>query len=434
MNRRKIALIFLPMFLLILILSPWATAPAPSVESIARPVRTEPEPSRPPAAVEKEPVRLTVAAALDEPEFEELQRMAESLALELPDIRADLVRTDPASAAGEFSRAAKLGEPADILLMDSARVKSFAVSGYLAPADGVFTGDVLAEPLEAVSAPLKWNGYLWGAPRDFDPYVLVWNPDVLKALLGENASPPQTLAEWTDLAVKSRTSPQPAHWLAIDGRDPLALLFWVEAAAGQRTDTLWNGKGANPWSGTAFGEALALLERERAGAAFPQESGGIEDRLLTGEAAGVVLPYSEARKLASHAGTALTIDRSAWKLPYVWSRGTSFAISSRTKEVDAARKWIAAMAGEEPQEANWETFGKLPVSRSFYQSGGLSSLFPGGGSASFPFQPPAEFDPGLPERLDRLRGLWQEFADGAIGTDEWVRRWSGLSADLQFHG
>jgi ABC-type glycerol-3-phosphate transport system substrate-binding protein len=436
-NRRKIALIFLPLFLLILILSPWASAPAPTVETAARPVRSESAPPRPPA--DEDPVTLSVAAALDEAEYVSLERMAESLAVELPNVRTNLVRVDPETAVSTFSRALRLGDSADILLMDSAWVRTFAVSGYLAPADGVYSGDPLSEPVDAVSAPLKWNGYWWGAPRDYDPYVLLWNADGLKALQGEGDLP-RNLAEWTELAAESRTADYTVHWLALDTQDPLALLFWLEAAAGQRTDTLWEAKSGDPWSGTPAGEALALLDRERAGVLFAESSAAVRDALLNGQAAGAVLPYSEARRLASlpassdNANAALTMDRSAWKLPYVWFRGTSYAITSAAREEEAARRWIAAMTSAERQEENWESFGKLPVSKSFYQGGDLLSLLPGGGSsASFPFQPPVDFDPGLPERLERLTGLWREFAFGSIDAEEWVRRWSGLSADLELH-
>ncbi|WP_164472623.1 extracellular solute-binding protein [Cohnella candidum] len=435
MARRKIALIFLPLFLFALILSPWASAPVPEASSPPRPAAGQTEEPALPAIAEEEPVRLRVAAALNEEEFEYFRKTIERQSYQLPDVTVELERTPPEEAFAAFGQASRIGEAADVMLVDNEWVKTFASSGYLMPADGAFVGEALAEQFDAVAAPLKWNGYIWAVPRDFDPYVLVWNLAALRTVTGESATPPQDLAQWSDLAAKSRALQDPVRWLAIDGGDPFALLAWVQAVSGQRTDTLWSENG-NPWSGTPRGEAMALLEREREGAAFGNGSRAIAETLAAGSVVSAILPYSVARKLTSEregAGSViLQMDRAAWKQPYAWPRGRSFVISSRTKAEDAARRWIAAMTDASVQTDNLSTNGKLPVYRSAYRSGSsVSSLFPGNSSSSFPYRSPVDFGPELPARLQELQKLWREFTSGTIGLEQWIGRWREASADFQ---
>lgn len=436
MARRKIVLIFVFMILFVLVLSPWASAPSPSLSSMpAAPRKTQPEDgvARPPAAAE-ELVRLKASVAMDETEFAYFRQTVEEQSLLLPDISLDLVRVEPEEAGAVFLNASGIGEPPDVMLMENERVLSFAVSGYLAPVGGAFSGEALPEPFDALAAPLKWNGYIWGVPKDFDPYVIVWNTDVLGAVRGNDAPPPGRLAEWAELASLSRSQATPVSWLAVDGEDPTALLSWVQAATGERTDTLWSEED-DPWSGTPLGEAIALLDRERAGIAFGGGPREIGDALAEGRAAAAVVPHSEAERLVKELdGVQLAIDRSAWKLPFLWPRGRSFVISSRSEVQDAANRWIAAMTRDSLLQDNRDRFGKLPARRSLYPEGGSSSdLFPGGESAAFPFQPPADFGPDLAARLDGLARLWGDFAAGTAGLDEWSLRWTDLSADSELY-
>jgi len=89
------------------------------------------------------------------------------------------------------------------------------------------------------------------------------------------------------------------------------------------------------------------------------------------------------------------------------------------------------------QQQNYALFGKLPVYRSLYSDKdiyGLSALFPSGGgaTAAFPYRSPSEEGPDLPERLQRIGGLWREFASGTIGVAAWPERWAHVLADAEF--
>jgi ABC-type glycerol-3-phosphate transport system substrate-binding protein len=435
-NRRKSALLFLLLFLTILILTPWASAPSPAKPS-------DPKPDHGPAAavvpeVEAKVLHIKVAAALNVAEFQFLESENRRLADRLPDIAAELVRVPPASAYDEFRHTLQLGEAADVMLLENEWVKQFAASGYLLPADSAFVGEALAEQFDALSSPVKWNDYLWAVPRDFDPYVMVWNVSVLHALLGDTAVTPLGPAQWAVLAQKNRESGQNLSWLTIDGRDAMALLAWLETVSGERTDTLWNDT-AKTWTGTGKGQALALLDAERPGVSFAQGSSEAALHIAAGKSAAAVLPYSEALKLTvpspNPGAMNLVMDVSAWSLPYHWPRGRSYAVASRTAEPDAARRWIALMTEAEVQQANELAFGKLPVYRSLYgNDSSLASLFPGGGASAFPHSASEEYGPELPIRLERLGRLWREWVDGRVTLQEWVRLWpETASSDFELH-
>ena len=439
MVRRKIALVSMLLFLMVLLLSPWASAPTPSSPASAddpdelQTLTLSPDVSEP-ADRPLAPVDLRVAAALKSSEFESLRRQSEKQAYQFRDIRVSFVRIDPAAAYSAYANASRVGEAADVMLMDNEWVKTFAVSGFLSPADSAFAGDALSEQFDALVSPLRWNGYMWGVPRDFDPYVLLWNLDALRTIAGDSeASPPDQLAQWQELAAASQALESPLNWLAIGGSDPLALLYWVQAVTGE-TPELFRGDG-NSWRDTPVGEALALLDLARSGVVFGRDLPEVVGALTSGDAAAAIVPYSEARKLADgRLPDVLLADLSAWKQAYVWPRGRSFVISSRTKADDAARRWIAAITEPDVQRDQLQDTGKLPVYQSLYREMDdreLAALLSSGDAGAFPRSPLPDFGPDLPARLADLGGLWQDFAAGAMDAKSWVEQTAKLSTDAK---
>lgn len=440
--RRKVALVFLLLFLMVLLLSPWASAPMPSAPAagVQQPGQATLDLSAGLNDRDDRPSRqvdLQVAAALEPAEFETLREQNERQSYLFRDIRVSFVRIDPAAAFSAYVNASRVGLAADVMLMDNEWVKTFAVSGYLAPADSAFAGDALSEQFDAISSPLRWNGYIWGVPRDYDPYVLVWHRDALHAWTGdERSEPPREWTEWQALASADRTQQAPQmHWLAISASDPIALLYWVQAATGEPAGAFREDGGA--WRDTAAGQALALLDGARSGVAFGTDPAEVASLLLSGRTVAAIMPYSQARELTggrSSNGQALSVDLSAWKQPYVWPRGRSFTISSRAAEDDAARRWIAAMTGEAVQRDNLLQAGKLPVYRSLYRDigdRGIADMALAEDTGAFPRGPLPEFGPDLPARLAGLRGLWEQFAAGTLNAQAWLERTSEASPDAK---
>ncbi|WP_239617386.1 ABC transporter substrate-binding protein [Cohnella mopanensis] len=427
MARSKSALVFLLLCIMVLILSPWADAPTSTAPIAVVPDNIEPSTYVAPV-LDLEISELTIEVAMEEREFEELVAQNEEFTLIHPDIHIELRRLDPEQAYSTYTQSSQLEEAADIMLVSNEWVIQFASSGYLLPADSAFAGKALAEQFDALTAPLKWNGILWGVPRDMDPFVLVWNQDLLNEWLGTNVAFPLTLEQWSALADKSAQSEDIVSWLAIDGTDPLALMAWLENASSQRSDGIWTADN-DPWSGTLFEQALLLLERSRPNVQFIESTQEAARALNDRTALAAIMPYSEAATLVEQPRSApepkLVIDHHSWKLPFVWPRGSCFVISSNTKSEEAASAWISEMTKDQMQLRIMEEEGKLPVYRSLYDSDRkLSNLIPGRTGQGFPNQSPLYSGPEMSARLEYLRNLWTRFALGSLSLEEWKQEWS----------
>ncbi|QTH46115.1 extracellular solute-binding protein [Cohnella sp. LGH] len=433
MARWRLALVFLVLGTMVVLLSPWADAPSPSsVPAVVQPsevkVVQEPEEA-------KEASKLTIEVALEEQEFRALTNLNDDFTFRHPDIEVELRRISPERAYEAYWRSSELEEAADVMLFLNEWVAEFASSGYLLPVDA----KALGEQFEALSGSLRWNEYLWGVPRDMDPYVLVWNLDLLHAWLGAEADFPLSEEQWTAAAEASAAAGQReeeqekaayAYWLAIDGEDPLALLAWLESYAQLRSDELWE-QGAGAWTGTARGEAMGLLEERRENVRFGRDFREAIAALRDGNTLAAVMPYSEAKEfVARHDSNGAdgkfraAIDHHFWNLPYVWPRGSSFVISSRTEAEAAANVWIADMTGEQSQMLRMEELDKLPVIRSLYDADRrLSDLLPGRKGQAFPNKAPLLYGPETVETLERFRDLWSRFSGGELGLEGWMEEW-----------
>lgn len=426
MARRKSVLVFLLFCLMVLILSPWADAPSPESPSVLVQEREV-------AAIEPETAeeisRLTIVVAMEEQDFYALSNRNDDFTFRHPDIEIELRRISPDRAYEIYRKAAELEQAPDVMLVENEWVKEFASSGFLLPADAAFAGKSMAEQFEALIGQVKWNGYHWGVPRDMDPFVLVWNEGMLRERLGDTASLPLTVEQWLAAAEAILSSEETVSWLTIDGRDPLALLAWLESATGERSDDWWEREDG-PWSDTPQRSALALLESAGSGVSFAGGAKEAIEAVKEGRSLAAVVPYSETAFLDRESGgegrTSLTVDHHSWKLPFTWPRGSSYVISSRTEAEEEASAWISEMTGEQAQLQHMEEQGKLPVYRSFYDGDRrLSNLLPGRSGQSFPNVAPKLSDPDAAERLRSVGDRLAEVVRGELTAAEWEVRWSG---------
>ncbi len=420
--RRKSALVFLLLCVMVLFLSPWADAPSSPPAVVPVPKKESLATEEP--VIAREVSHLTIDVALEEPEFHALVVRNDEFTLRHPDIKVELTRVNPKQAYRVYKNASEMDEASDIMLLSNEWVKEFASSGFLLPADAAYEGKALAEQFDAVTAPLKWNGYLWGVPRAMDPFVLVWNMDLLHQWLGENVALPLTVEQWTALAIASAQAAEPEmpSWLTIDRNDPLSLLSWLESATNERSDGIWDEE-EEPWAGTPFERALTVLDENKAYVQFVSSMEEAERLLRDGKTLSAIVPNSTAsawlKEQRSSLEPKLEIDRHSWKLPYVWTRGSSFAISSDTEAEEAAYAWISEMTDDRSQRLNREEWGILPVYRSLYDSDRtLGNLLPGRTGQTFPNQSPLYAGPELPARLEQLAVLWSRLSTGAITAEE----------------
>ncbi len=433
-TRRKYVVVLMLLMLAVLLTSPWASAPEPELEPDAAPKDRE--------AVEEEPVfaeqhaDLTVKIMQDEATFRLLERQSQVFERSHPDIRVHLERDDEADATNLPDDWHERAAGADVALVPSLWVKRMAVSGMLMPADAAFEGDALSEQFEAIAAPLKWNGYIWGVPHHLDPYVVVWNRARLSAAPRQDGSAltlPLGPEDWTALG-SEMAGEGSRPWLAIDERDPAALLTWLGAATGLRPDLLL-GDSQGAW-GTGLGAAPLDALRGTVSLRAPDGSAAFWQAMAAGQYVAAVTRLSIAEAgiagLGSAAAAGLSVDRSGWDKAYAFDGGASFVIGAGTQNESAAKTWIAAMTEAKLQLDNYDETGYLPVYRSAYADRQGMPNLTNRGAQQFPNWAP-EVGPEWPLLMKKFGLYWTDWRQGRLSLSDWPARWSGLLADLQLH-
>lgn len=422
------------LMLAVLLTSPWASAPEPDLAPDAVPEGQE--------AIEEEPVfaeqhaELNVKIIQDEETFRLLERQSAVFERSHPDIRVSLERIDPGNS-GDLPNGWREAEKiADVALVPSLWVKRMAVSGLLLPADSAFEGDALSEQFEAVAAPLKWNGYIWGVPHHIDPYVVVWNRARLSAATRQDGSAltlPLGPEDWATLGTEMANEGS-RPWLAIDERDSAALLTWLGAATGIRPDLLL-GDGNGQWGA---GPAATMLDtlRGTVGLRAPDSGAPFWEAMASGQYAAAVTRLSVAQagiaSLGADAAAGLSIDRSGWDKAYAFEGGASFVIAAGTQGESAAKTWIAAMTEAQRQLDNYDAAGYLPVYRSLYAERRNLPDLAGRGAQQFPNWAP-QVGPEWPLLMTKVGLYWTDWRQGRLALTDWPPRWSGLLADLELH-
>ncbi|MFD2333896.1 extracellular solute-binding protein [Cohnella sp. GCM10020058] len=434
MTRRKYVVVLMLLMLAVLLTSPWASAPEPDLTPDTAPEGQE--------TIEEEPVfaeehaDLAVKIIQDEDTYRLLARQSAAFERDHPDIRVNLERIDPDDAADLLDNWHTSEEGADVALIPSLWVKRLAVSGMLLPADAAFEGDALSEQFEAVAAPLKWNGYMWGVPHHMDPYVVVWNRARLSAAARQDGSVlslPLGAEDWATLGTEM-ASEGSRPWLAIDERDSAALLTWLGASTGIRPDLLL-GDSNGPWGA---GPAATMLDTLRGsiGLRVPDRGASFWQAMASGQYAAAVVRLSVAEKgiagLGADAAAGLAIDRSGWDKAYAFDGGASFVIGAGTQGESAAKSWIAAMTEAQLQLDNFDEAGYLPVYRSAYADRHTLPVLTGRGAQQYPNWAP-HAGPEWPLLMNKIAIYWADWRQGRLALADWPARWSGLLADLQLH-
>jgi len=438
-TRPKTLLVILLLGLMVLFVSPLATSPYSVSIPSAVPEEPDAVPVLTPVDTSAVPAELVVSAVIDEKGFELLQKQDEEYRRMHPELTISWNRIDPASADTEEERLA-LADQADILLVPNEWIRRLAVAGKLSPVDAAFVGEALSEQFDALISQMNWNLYLWGVPREFDPYVLVWNRNVLEAVKTETDGMelPLNPEQWQSLPQKLRDAGLVSNWLAIDRQDPFALLAWLGAVTGEREDALFEAE-EDLWGDSPLEPSLSLLAKEQAGVAWlePAKDASFWPAFAAGRYAAAIVRNSEAeralRELPEASAAALKIDRVSWNSAFVWPGGSSFALASGSANKEAALGWITEMTSEDNQWENYLATDKLPVYRSLFEGGkDVRPPVSVAVAGRFPNQTTTSTEPEVPSRASLLKSLWEEWLEGGITLPEWRDSWEdsrGLLAE-----
>jgi ABC-type glycerol-3-phosphate transport system substrate-binding protein len=387
-----------------------------------------------PASGQRYPVRdveLNVNVSLPKESYIQLLEYNESFMAKYPYITVHIHNEGEAEGLyGKWLEQSRSGLASDVMLMDNGWVLPFAVKGYLKPAESLMSVDALSDQLAGLTEPLRWNGYLWGVPKEANPDLLLWNKRLLdKSGLKE---PPRDEASLQE-AASALTSPDGSYLsLAEANKGELRqLLLWCMAFYG-KGEALLNLEGMTERQreGLEWLDAsrLTLAEAGKGSQEMLQEL--IEKDL----ALAFMMTWEQYAKLPEASREKLLPDKRV--LPYAWLGGSSFTVSSRSKAAVEAMLWIEEVTGTDAGRLAYEYSAKLPVRASLYaEIGGVlpRTLLPPvwwyeAASAKLPEQSMPRTDADWPLRWQRWQeelemlpgGDWSRFPERLAATDSTV--------------
>jgi len=362
--------------------------------------------------------KLRVGLAVTEEEFTYWQQMNEQFMEQHPKVHVELTNYVEQDARTGWIREAQIGSANDLLLMDNTMIREFAVAGYLSPVDDLFTGLSLADHLEALTDPLKWNGYIWGLPIDCDPVMIVWQAELLRSVGGGLA--PTDWNAFTALVTKLQNLDPALQALSIGSAEGSRVLTWL----GAFSSDVASGKGASIANLAALGgQAVTQLQfwaEQVAGGAtgLSEDRATWMNKLRSRQVLAAVMPWSEYRTIPSAERQLLQLSDS--RNPLSWAGGRSLVLTSQSVEADAAKRWIEAMSAPDAQLLRYNKWGKLPARKSLYH-GSVTEL------TRLDASPPSDLLKMLEKPLFKPDPGW------TVKWEQWLDVWRGVQQGLVFN-
>lgn len=122
---------------------------------------------------------LEIVVAMSDEEFQAFQKIAKEVAASQL-VEINLRNEKPDTYKHVLDLEFSLGENGDVVLLDSEEVQYYAQKGYLYPLNGTTLSKSLGDTVVGLRGMTEWNGYQWGMPFDFDPYILAAQTSFLK--------------------------------------------------------------------------------------------------------------------------------------------------------------------------------------------------------------------------------------------------------------
>lgn len=152
---------------------------------------TEPQPTNPklagdgPGALETiedpdlETVELRISVSLPATEFAALSDMNEQFLLEHPEINVQL-QNHPQPVPYYTAKSVLMsGQADDVFMAKNEWIEEFAASGLLLPLDQVLKNNQQSRYFPQLTSQLRWNGYIWGLPKEVDAYIWVYDEAII---------------------------------------------------------------------------------------------------------------------------------------------------------------------------------------------------------------------------------------------------------------
>lgn len=310
----------------------------------------------------KETLRAQVS--MEPKEFELFQQLAKQFADAHEGIAVQVENVPAKEAYEKWKKASQMAEAPDLMLLDNAWVHEFAALGFLQPVDEFFSGEQQSQRFSAVMNQVKWNGYIWGVPKDIDPYILAWNKKAA-AELKTNHSPetPEELAAWNKALLKPEEG---KYGVYVDPNDTMGVLslvssltgawlqgekLWPNEAEAQKTLESFLAPQEDVWTGKLLAKNYPL----------PDGNWSSWDLLNQGKIGILVTTVSAFRQNAGEDVGIAALPAVGGKENGVWLKGRSFVISSRTQNAKLLIDWVKDMTMPETEIKFWNEARMLPA-------------------------------------------------------------------------
>ncbi|TLS50376.1 extracellular solute-binding protein [Paenibacillus antri] len=332
-------------------------------------------------------VALRAVVSLEPGTFEGLRRATERYESIRPNVAVSLQNVAADELRGNVRTSTETGDAPDIMLYPTEWVRREAAEGRLLSLDDYVPAERQSQWFETVRGAVRWNGYLWGVPADWDPYVFVFRED--DAFGSSIADAPPTASAWLEYA---------------DGGDAGALAG-ATAEYGAALLRHWSARledeaaesPANDEGPDAVAAASGEAEAAESGDAEPPEAAegaqldeasaeaapirGTAAAVAKGEAVWALAPLSQALAAqAAEPSARLTASafvpdpEAAGGLPPF--AGRSYVVSPATDHAAEAADWIRFVTDASTVEEFGTVGGeRWPVTRSSF---GLPSSFASG--------------------------------------------------------
>ncbi|WP_193726745.1 ABC transporter substrate-binding protein [Paenibacillus guangzhouensis] len=349
-NKRNTLMLFVMLLLILLLLTPM-NGVTPNRNTEKREQDTSQVAIAPSGDQAEREEKLTVSVSLEPAQFAVLQSMNQRY-MQDHQMVVELSNTYPQDAYHLFAEQSMLGDAADVMLLQSEWVNKFAVSGYLLPVDSYFSGVAASEPLDWLMNQVKWNGYIWGIPKDVDPYILVWNPKLLRELSMDQL--PSEREGWINLERYFSKLPNAPYLIAADLNDGYQILSSLRRLG-------------------SLGEISTFLESLRPHIYVAEDSASLWEMMARGELLAMVTTASAWQQ---HPNTDLSVEsvNPARNGKSFWARSRSFVVSSKSRLEKEAKDWIQAMTTATAQEEVLHETRMLPALKYMYTPSSLPAL------------------------------------------------------------
>lgn len=308
---------------------------------------------------------IKASVSMSAKEFELFSRLAKQFS-ELHDGITIQVENVPAADSYEkWKKAGQMGEAPDLMLLDNHWVQEFAALGFLQPVGEFYSSDQQNSQIAILMNQVKWNGYIWGVPKDVDPYIMAWNK---KSAADNKLEHAPESAEDMLLWNKQLLKPEDGKYgIYVDPSDPYAFI-----AAASSLSSAWLGKD-KVWPDEAEAakklEAfLAPQEEAWTGKAYPKNfpetaaSWSPWELLAKGQLAAMITTVSAFKSHAADSNLALSsIPNIPGSGQAVWLKGRSFAVSSRTPYAKLLMDWVKEMTTPDAEIKFWNEAKMLPA-------------------------------------------------------------------------